>query len=78
VVIAGIRPGKGDRQGRIGSLLLGIPDAETGALRYALWVQPTLIGEVEFANWTPDGILRHARWRGLRPDKTVDEIVVEP
>jgi bifunctional non-homologous end joining protein LigD len=118
VVIAGIRPGKGDRQGRIGSLLLGIPDAETGTLRYvgrvgsgftermlgdlsaqleplrtksaeitgvpapdardALWVQPTLIGEVEFANWTPDGILRHARWRGLRPDKTVDEIVVEP
>ncbi|GGD81467.1 ATP-dependent DNA ligase [Microbacterium murale] len=117
VAIAGIRPGKGDREGRIGSLLLGIPDAETDVLRYvgrvgsgfterilgdlsaqleplrtksaeisgvpapdardALWVHPTLVGEVEFANWTPDGILRHARWRGLRPDKSVDEIVVE-
>lgn len=117
VAIAGIRPGKGDREGRIGSLLLGIPDAETKALRYvgrvgsgftermlgdlsaqleplrtknaeisevpapdardALWVHPRLVGEVEFANWTPDGILRHARWRGLRPDKSVDEIVVE-
>lgn len=44
----------------------------------ALWVRPELVGEVEFANWTPDGVLRHARWRGLRPDKTPEEIVVEP
>lgn len=43
----------------------------------ALWVRPELVGEVEFANWTPDGVLRHARWRGLRPDKTPEEIVVE-
>ncbi|MFS0913169.1 non-homologous end-joining DNA ligase [Microbacterium sp. 179-I 3D2 NHS] len=44
----------------------------------ALWVRPELVGEVEFANWTPDGVLRHARWRGLRPDKSPGEIVVEP
>ena len=43
----------------------------------ALWVRPELVGEVEFANWTPDGVLRHARWRGLRPDKSPDEVVVE-
>ncbi|MFC4138829.1 MULTISPECIES: ATP-dependent DNA ligase [unclassified Microbacterium] len=43
----------------------------------ALWVQPELVGEVEFANWTPGGILRHARWRGLRPDKSVPEIRLE-
>lgn len=43
----------------------------------ALWVRPDLVGEVEFANWTPDGVLRHARWRGLRPDKSPDEVVVE-
>jgi bifunctional non-homologous end joining protein LigD len=43
----------------------------------ALWVRPELVGEVEFANWTPDGVLRHARWRGLRPDKAPDEITVE-
>ncbi|KAB1867566.1 non-homologous end-joining DNA ligase [Microbacterium algeriense] len=43
----------------------------------ALWVRPELVGEVEFANWTPDGVLRHARWRGLRPDKTPEEIVVD-
>ncbi|WP_374459362.1 non-homologous end-joining DNA ligase [Microbacterium sp.] len=114
-VIVGIRPGKGEREGTLGSLLLAVP--EGGDLRYigrvgtgftdrilrdllarlkplhvprapldgvprpdasdALWVRPELVGEVEFANWTLDGILRHARWRGLRPDKTVDEITVE-
>lgn len=115
VVIAGIRPGKGNRSNGIGSLLLAIPDAD--GLRYigrvgsgfddrtlrdldtrltplrtsvnplhgvpapdardALWLKPIVVGEVEFANWTPDGVLRHARWRGLRPDKSVAEIIVE-
>lgn len=115
VVIVGIRPGKGDREGTFGSLLLAVPEA--AGLRYvgrvgtgftdrmlrdllarlaplrvesapldgvpaldasdALWVEPELVGEVEFANWTPDGVLRHSRWRGLRPDKTVAEVVVE-
>ena len=118
-VIVGMRPGKGDRESTLGSLLLAVPDARRGgrALRYvgrvgtgfsdralrdlltrleplrvttapldgvpapdaadALWVRPEVIGEVEFANWTPDGVLRHARWRGLRTDKTIDEITVE-
>ncbi|WP_341954577.1 non-homologous end-joining DNA ligase [Microbacterium sp. LWH13-1.2] len=115
VVIVGIRPGKGEREGTFGSLLLAVPDS--GRLRYvgrvgtgftdrmlrdllsrlaplrigsaavdgvpaldasdALWVEPELVGEVEFANWTPDGVLRHSRWRGLRPDKSPDEVVVE-
>jgi len=121
-VIVGIRPGKGDRESTLGSLLLAVPDRSGGRggsapLRYvgrvgtgftdrilhdllarldplrretapldgvpapdasdALWVHPELVGEVEFANWTPDGVLRHARWRGLRPDKEPDDIVVE-
>lgn len=116
-VIVGIRPGRGDRERTLGSLLLAVPEGPGGRLRYvgrvgsgftdrilrdllalleplrlpaapldgvpapdasdALWVRPELVGEVEFANWTPDGVLRHARWRGLRPDKTPAEIVVE-
>ena len=36
--------------------------------RVAHWVEPKLIGEVVFRNWTPDGRLRHPAWRGLRPD----------
>lgn len=115
VVIGGIRPGKGNRSGTIGSLLVGLPSAD--GLRYAgrvgsgfgeqtlarltelleplragvdpfvgvpaadardaLWVRPELVGEVEFAEFTPGGILRQARWRGLRPDKSPDEVVRE-
>lgn len=37
--------------------------------RQAVWVQPRLVGEVAFVEWTPDGRLRAPSWRGLRPDK---------
>ncbi|MER7797625.1 ATP-dependent DNA ligase [Microbacterium sp. NPDC096154] len=115
VVIAGIRPGRGGREGTIGSLLLGVPDEDgfryvgrvgTGfserALRRlwdqleplrtdenplhgvprpdtrdALWVRPELVGEVEFAEWTPGGNLRQPRWRGLRADKSPADVVRE-
>ena len=43
----------------------------------ALWVRPELVGEVAFAEWTPGGILRQARWRGLRPDKSPADVVRE-
>jgi bifunctional non-homologous end joining protein LigD len=54
--------------------LEGVPDIDA---RDALWVRPELVGEVEFAGWTTDRSLRHARWRGLRPDKDVADIRVE-
>ncbi|TFC02781.1 ATP-dependent DNA ligase [Cryobacterium adonitolivorans] len=41
----------------------------------AVWVQPVLVGEVEFAGWTPGGRLRHPSWRGLRPDKAPTDVV---
>lgn len=31
-----------------------------------VWVQPTLIAEIEFRAWTMDGKLRHASYKGLR------------
>jgi len=43
----------------------------------ALWVRPELVGEVEYAEATPNGTLRHARWRGLRPDKTPADVNAE-
>lgn len=43
----------------------------------AQWVQPVLVGEVGFGEWTPDGRLRHPVWRGLRPDKSADEVHLE-
>ena len=42
--------------------------------RDARWVEPRLVGEVEYRNVTPDGRLRHASWRGLRPDREPDEV----
>jgi bifunctional non-homologous end joining protein LigD len=115
VVVGGWRPGTGHRSGTIGSLLVGIPDAD--GLRYvgrvgtgftdrqlaelrtrldalarqtsplidvpsadtrdAHWVTPTLVGEVEFAELTSDGRLRAPAWRGWRPDKNPDQVVLE-
>ncbi|MDP9396382.1 MAG: non-homologous end-joining DNA ligase [Actinomycetota bacterium] len=45
--------------------------------RGAHWVTPALVGEVEFGEWTRDGMLRHPSWRGLRPDKEPGEVVPE-
>jgi bifunctional non-homologous end joining protein LigD len=39
------------------------------AARGAHWTEPSLVGEVSFAEWTSDGILRQPSWRGLRIDK---------
>jgi bifunctional non-homologous end joining protein LigD len=50
---------------------VGVPALDA---RDALWVRPELVGEVEFAEFTPGGILRQARWRGLRPDKSPTEV----
>ena len=35
----------------------------------AQWVEPRLVGEVAFTEWTSDMTMRHPSWRGLRPDK---------
>jgi bifunctional non-homologous end joining protein LigD len=40
----------------------------------AIWVKPELVGEVEFTNWTGDGVLRHPSFQGLREDKPAKSI----
>lgn len=40
----------------------------------AHWVRPQLVAEVEFTEWTRDGMLRHPAFRGLREDKNPQEI----
>ncbi|PYG01582.1 ATP-dependent DNA ligase LigD ligase module /ATP-dependent DNA ligase LigD phosphoesterase module /ATP-dependent DNA ligase LigD polymerase module [Georgenia satyanarayanai] len=113
-VVVGWRPGQGTRAGKVGSLLLALPD--DGELRYigrvgtgfsereaatwarelgrderttaplevprpeardARWVTPRRVAEVEFAEWTSTGRLRHPRWRGWRPDKEPADVVRE-
>jgi DNA ligase D-like protein (predicted ligase) len=33
------------------------------------WLRPELVAQIEFAEWTPDGHLRHSKFVGLREDK---------
>ncbi len=51
-----------------------VPSADA---RDVNWVRPEHVGEVEFAEWTGTDRLRQPSWRGLRPDKSPDEVVRE-
>ncbi|MGO7847570.1 non-homologous end-joining DNA ligase [Rhizobium ruizarguesonis] len=37
-----------------------------GQRKAVVWLQPTLIAEIEYRAWTDDGKLRHASYKGLR------------
>lgn len=41
------------------------------------WVEPELVAQIGFAEWTRDGRLRHPRYLGLRDDKPAHEVVRE-
>ncbi len=52
-------------------------DAHAIKERHVTWVQPRLVAEVGFTEWTRDGRLRHPRFLGLRDDKPAREVVRE-
>jgi bifunctional non-homologous end joining protein LigD len=41
------------------------------------WVEPRLVAEVEFVEWTHDGHLRAPSYQGLRDDKPAEDVVPE-
>jgi bifunctional non-homologous end joining protein LigD len=41
------------------------------------WVQPKLVAQIGFSEWTPAGQLRHPRYLGLRQDKDPASVVRE-
>ena len=45
--------------------------------RGVTWVAPELVGEVEFTEWTDEGLLRHPSFQGLREDKDPKQITRE-
>ena len=46
-------------------------------LRRAVWAEPKLVGEVAFAEWTNEGVIRHPSFQGLREDKKPTEVIRE-
>jgi bifunctional non-homologous end joining protein LigD len=53
------------------------PFARDGLPRQARWVEPKLVAQIAFGEWTRDGKLRHPRYLGLREDKPAVEVVRE-
>jgi bifunctional non-homologous end joining protein LigD len=52
------------------------PLATPAGPRGAQWVEPLLVCEVEYTDVTPDGMLRHPSFKGLRDDKSAAVDVV--
>ena len=46
--------------------------------RFARWVEPKLVADIEFAAWTKSGRLRAPAYKGLRTDKDPKEVIREP
>jgi bifunctional non-homologous end joining protein LigD len=59
------------REGRWGQ---GITAAKMKDCR---WLNPVLVGQFEFTEWTPDNHLRHSKFVALRDDKKASEVVRE-
>ena len=51
--------------------------APRAAVRGARWIEPRLVAEIAFTEWTSDGVLRHPSFIGLREDKPAADVVRE-
>ena len=47
------------------------------ARRGSHWIEPKLVGEIAFTEFTSDGVLRHPSFIALREDKPAKEVVLE-
>ena len=53
------------------------PFADAPRLRAVTWVEPSVVVQVAFTEWTRDGRLRHPRLVGIREDKPARDVVRE-
>ncbi|MGV8853126.1 MAG: DNA ligase D [Devosia sp.] len=63
-----------DSRGRKTSPFVAVPKP---IARTAHWVAPELVAEIGYAEFTPDGILRHPSFLGLREDKPASDVALE-
>src|SRR5829696_2394817 len=52
-------------------------EPEKGMPRDATWVEPELVAQIAFMEWTGDGRLRHPSFLGMRIDKPAREVTRE-
>jgi bifunctional non-homologous end joining protein LigD len=52
-------------------------EPEKGIPRAATWVEPELVAQIAFMEWTGDGRLRHPSFLGMRIDKPAREVTRE-
>jgi bifunctional non-homologous end joining protein LigD len=45
--------------------------------KQARFVEPRLVAEIEFGEWTKERMLRHPSYKGLRRDKPAEQVVLE-
>jgi bifunctional non-homologous end joining protein LigD len=48
-----------------------------GAEKGVVWAEPRLVCEVEYRDWTRDGLIRNSSFKGLRDDKPAADIGLE-
>lgn len=48
-----------------------------GSNRGVQWVNPKLVAQISFSNWTADNVVRQASFKGLREDKPAKSVVRE-
>jgi bifunctional non-homologous end joining protein LigD len=53
------------------------PQFTRAELAKCTWLEPRLVAQVRFAEWTDDGLLRQPTYLGLREDKSAREVVRE-
>ena len=58
-----------------GPLIGGLTTDTIPEIRTTTWVEPMYVCEVQFREWTPDGLLRHAAYLRARSDKRPQECV---
>jgi bifunctional non-homologous end joining protein LigD len=67
----------GDRLAELRRAEPVLPDVPREHARSAVWVEPVLVCEVDYTEWTRDGRLRHPSYKGLRDDVDPRDVVRE-